>query len=139
MQVATTIICHICLIAIESDFCEDYLIFKHQKANFLLLQLWQSRHYPVDIGTSVSIDSSDRSESSDTIHFHIKKWSVNARNSHKRYITHRILILAVKTDGLIISWWKFRKCLIIQTCLINQHLPYNKGCDICIYLYPKFG
>ena len=28
------------------------------------------------------IDSSDRSELSDTIHSHIQKWSINAWNSH---------------------------------------------------------
>ena len=45
----------------------------------------------------VSIDSSDISESSETIHPLIKKWSVNAWNSHKWCNTHCILIFALKT------------------------------------------
>ena len=86
----------------------------------------------------VSIESSDRFKLSDTIHSYIKKWSVNAWNSHKWCSYYpQPSPFGIENDGLIISWYKIKWCPTgPPECITWQVLShwlqyYASGCINC--------
>ena len=81
----------------------------------------------------VSIELSDRFELSDTIHFHINKWSVNAWNSQKCCITLSLLILVLKRQFDSFFIYKIGWCPIIRTCLIIQYLSYSNPSEMFVH------